>query len=83
MGKIGEVTTVEAVAADPVTMAIAVGGSANIYTWVRGEDEVVGSAETYTITAVTAEDAGKYRLSLRMSLTSYWMNFADNRVKSS
>ncbi|MFK7981042.1 MAG: T9SS type A sorting domain-containing protein, partial [Saprospiraceae bacterium] len=65
---VGEATSVEAVAGDAVTMELPVGGTANVYTWVKGEEEAVGSAETYTIAAVTAEDAGKYRLLVQNEL---------------
>ena len=65
---VGEATDVEAVAGDAITMELPVGGSANVYTWVKGEDEVVGDMATYTIGAVAAADAGKYRLLVQNDL---------------
>lgn len=65
---VGEATTVEAVAGDTVNMALAVGGSANMYTWVMGEETIVGDMASYSIEGVTADHAGKYRLLVQNDL---------------
>ena len=65
---IGEATTVEVVTGDTVTMEIAVGGSANIYTWIKGEEDIISDLPVYTIESVTADHAGRYRLLVQSEL---------------
>ena len=67
-GNVGEATTVEAMAGDTVNMTLEVGGSANIYTWIKGEAEAVGDMATYTIESVTIEDGDNYRLLIQNEL---------------
>ena len=65
---VGEATTVEAAVGDTVNMALEVGGSANVYTWIMGEETVVGDMASYSIDGVTADHAGKYRLLVQNDL---------------
>ena len=64
----GAAANVEAVAGDTVTMSIPVDGSANVYTWIRGVDEVVSDQPSYTIESVTGAHAGDYRLLVQNEL---------------
>ena len=50
-----------------VTMDVPVGGSANMYTWVKGSD-AVGNESTYTIGSVTVADVGTYFLLVQSGL---------------
>jgi len=65
---IGEATNIEVAAGENAMMELAVGGSANIYTWIKGEEEVVGDMASLSIEGVTAENAGKYRLLVQSEL---------------
>ena len=48
-------------AGSTVALDAGVGGSANIYTWIRGTDEFVGDASTFTIDAFdAATNSGRY-----------------------
>ncbi|MEM6378362.1 MAG: T9SS type A sorting domain-containing protein, partial [Bacteroidota bacterium] len=65
---IGEATIIEAMAGDTVNLSLEVGGSANMYTWIKGEAEVVSEMPMYTIESVTVEDGANYRLLVQSEL---------------
>ena len=54
-----------------VQLTAGVGGSANVYTWIRGVDEVVGETDTLTIDAFDANlNSGKYYALVQNSIVT-------------
>ena len=58
--KVGMETTYDLAPGDTLALSVEVGGSANIYTWIKGVDEIVGDSSAYQVDSVSAEDAGDY-----------------------
>ncbi len=65
---VGEESLIVAMAGDTVNMEVAVGGSANMYTWVKGEEEVVSETPIYTIESATTADGATYYLLVQNEL---------------
>ena len=66
---VGDTTLIEALTGDMVTMdAPVVGGSANIYTWVKGGIDVVGNESVYEIASVAIADIDTFFLLVQSTL---------------
>ncbi|WP_235296268.1 T9SS type A sorting domain-containing protein [Portibacter marinus] len=59
---VGDSTALDLDTGDTLAISVNVGGSSNVYTWIKGEDMVVEGAEeaTLQIDSVTTEDSGSY-----------------------
>ena len=65
---VGMETSLDLAPGDTLSLAVEVGGSANIYSWIKGADEVVGEEASYQVDSVGADDAGDYMLLVQSSL---------------
>jgi len=69
---IGEPTTIELMAGETLSLSVDVGGTANSYTWIIGEDAVIDGATeaTYEKEGVTTDDAVKYKVLVQNSIVT-------------
>ena len=61
-GNVGMLDTINLNSGDTLSLSVAVGGTANTYMWVKGEDTVIDGAteSSFHIDSVDVDDAGSY-----------------------